>query len=74
MTEKELMIIFGTETGNAEMVAEDAQRMAPDYGLNATMHDMDDLSVELSQDMKELQFRQDGILTSLTKKTFDCSV
>ncbi len=35
MTEKELMIIFGTETGNAEMLAEDAQRMAPDYGYQA---------------------------------------
>ena len=46
MTEKELMIIFGTETGNAEMVAEDAQRMAANYGLNATIHDMDDLSVD----------------------------
>ena len=46
MTEKELMIIFGTETGNAEMLAEDAQRMAPDYGLNATIHDMDDLSLD----------------------------
>ncbi|MEC8979174.1 MAG: flavodoxin domain-containing protein [Candidatus Thermoplasmatota archaeon] len=46
MAEKELMIIFGTETGNAEMLAEDAQRMAPNYGLNATIHDMDDLSLD----------------------------
>ena len=46
MTGKELMIIFGTETGNAEMLAEDAQRMAPNYGLNASIHDMDDLSLD----------------------------
>ena len=46
MTGKELMIIFGTETGNAEMLAEDAQRMAPNYGLNATIHDMDDLGLD----------------------------
>ena len=54
MTEKELMIIFGTETGNTEALADDAKSFAGEYGLDAKIMDMDDVSVDDLSNSKRL--------------------
>tara|TARA_B100000902_G_scaffold180884_1_gene173820 strand:- start:1706 stop:2158 length:453 start_codon:yes stop_codon:yes gene_type:complete len=46
MTENEIIIAFGTETGNAEMLAEDAANAASDFNLEGRVCDMEDLSLE----------------------------
>ena len=46
MTENEIIIAFGTETGNAEMLAEDAANAASDFNLEGRVCDMEDLSVD----------------------------
>lgn len=43
---KKLMILFGTETGNAEMLAHDAVTAAKSNGLEADARGMDEISVE----------------------------
>ncbi len=44
MTDRNLLLIFGTETGNAEELAEDAAHMAKKYDLNPTVIDYDAVS------------------------------
>lgn len=46
MTENEIIIAYGTETGNAEMLAEDAANAASDFNLEGRVCDMEDLSVD----------------------------
>ena len=46
MTENEIIIAFGTETGNAEMLAEDAANAASDFDLEGRVCDMEDLTVD----------------------------
>ncbi|MED5272509.1 MAG: flavodoxin domain-containing protein [Candidatus Thermoplasmatota archaeon] len=46
MGDDELLIIVGTETGNAEALADDAKIFANKVNLNAKVMDMDDISVE----------------------------
>ena len=46
MTENEIIIAFGTETGNAEMLAEDAANAASDFNLEGRVCDMEDLSLD----------------------------
>lgn len=46
MSENEIIIAFGTETGNAEMLAEDAANAASDFDLEGKVCDMDDLSID----------------------------
>ncbi len=43
---KKLMILFGTETGNAEMLAEDACSSAESNGFEAEVRGMDEITVE----------------------------
>ena len=43
MSDNSLLLIFGTETGNAEELAEDAANMAKDFDLEATVMDMEDI-------------------------------
>ena len=43
MSDNRLLLIFGTETGNAEELAEDAANMAKGFGLEATVMDMEDI-------------------------------
>ena len=43
MSDNSLLLIFGTETGNAEELAEDAANMAKGFDLEATVMDMEDL-------------------------------
>ena len=47
---KPLTIIYGSQTGNAQAVAEDAQEMAKEHGLTVKVIDMDDANLqELTQ-------------------------
>uniref|UniRef100_A0A2A4YXD8 assimilatory sulfite reductase (NADPH) n=1 Tax=OCS116 cluster bacterium TaxID=2030921 RepID=A0A2A4YXD8_9PROT len=39
-------ILFGTQTGNAESIGESLVSMAGDYGLTATLLDMDDIEID----------------------------
>jgi len=50
----ELKIIFGTETGNSESLAMDANKLAPDFGLDANFYGMDEIEVNDLQDAKFL--------------------
>ena len=43
MGNNSLLVIFGTETGNAEELAEDAANMAKGFDLEATVMDMEDI-------------------------------
>ena len=43
---KKLMILFGTETGNAEMLAEDAGSSATDAGFEVEVRGMDEIDVD----------------------------
>ena len=43
MSDNSLLLIFGTETGNAEELAEDAANMAKNFDLEATVMDMEDI-------------------------------
>ena len=54
MSDKEVLIIFGTETGNSEALADDAKSLVGDYGLDAKIMDMDDVSVEDISNSKRL--------------------
>ncbi|CAI8259371.1 MAG: Sulfite reductase [NADPH] flavoprotein alpha-component [Methanobacteriota archaeon] len=54
MSNDELLIIVGTETGNAEALADDAKIFANKVNLNAKVMDMDDVSVEEISNSKYL--------------------
>ena len=43
MSDNSLLLIFGTETGNAEELAEDAANMAKGFDLESTVMDMEDI-------------------------------
>ena len=43
MSDNSILLIFGTETGNAEELAEDAANMAKGFDLEATVMDMEDI-------------------------------
>ena len=43
MSDNSLLLFFGTETGNAEELAEDAANMAKGFDLEATVMDMEDI-------------------------------
>ena len=45
MSDRNLLLIFGTETGNAEELAEDAGHLAVSYDLIPTVMDMEDISL-----------------------------
>ena len=44
MSDRDLLLIFGTETGNAEELAEDAAVLAKNYDLNPNVMDMEDIN------------------------------
>jgi sulfite reductase (NADPH) flavoprotein alpha-component len=46
MSDRDLLLIFGTETGNAEELADDAAHSAKSFDLNPTVMDMEDISPE----------------------------
>jgi sulfite reductase (NADPH) flavoprotein alpha-component len=43
---KPLTIIYGSQTGNAQAVADDAQEMAKEHGLTVNVIDMDDANLQ----------------------------
>ncbi|MCJ8323685.1 MAG: sulfite reductase flavoprotein subunit alpha [Rhizobiales bacterium] len=49
-----LTVLFGTQTGNAETIGENIEAMAGDYGLTATLLDMDDIEIEALADIERL--------------------
>ena len=49
-----VLIIFGTETGNAEDVAVDIGNMASKHGLTGIVKDMEDVSLEDLSSSKRL--------------------
>ena len=54
MSDKDLLLIFGTETGNAEELAEDAGHLAGTSDLNPTVMDMEDISLKTLSSAKRL--------------------
>ncbi len=44
MGDRDLLLIFGTETGNAEELADDAAHSAAGFDLNPTVMDMEDIT------------------------------
>ena len=44
ISDRDLLLIFGTETGNAEELAEDAAGLAKNYDLNPNVMDMEDIN------------------------------
>ena len=52
--ENEIMVMFGTETGNAEELAETAVGMASSYDLAGKILDMEDVTVDMLQECKRL--------------------
>ena len=54
MSGDEVLIIFGTETGNAEALADDAKGFAKDYGLEGNIVDMEDITVDEISEAKLL--------------------
>lgn len=51
--EKEILIIYGSETGNAEALADDAGILAKKMNLKSRVMDMDDISVD---DLSDSEF------------------
>ena len=54
MNDRDLLLIFGTETGNAEVLAEDAGHLAATSDLKPTVIDMEDISLETLSSAKRL--------------------
>ena len=54
MNENEILIIFGTETGNAEELSEVAAKMASDHDLIGNVMDMDDVTTDILVKTKKL--------------------
>lgn len=54
MNDRDLLLIFGTQTGNAEELAEDAGHLAETFDLNPTVIDMEDISLETLSSAKRL--------------------
>ena len=51
---KKILILYGTETGNSELLAMDAEKMAKDNGLEPTINGMDEVSVAEIQEHNNL--------------------
>tara|TARA_B100000900_G_scaffold78720_1_gene63162 strand:- start:2362 stop:2817 length:456 start_codon:yes stop_codon:yes gene_type:complete len=54
MSENEILIIFGTETGNAEELSDTASRLASDYDLIGKVMDMEDVTTDILAESKNL--------------------
>ena len=54
MSENEILIIFGTETGNAEELSDTASRLASDYDLIVKLMDMEDVTTDILANSKKL--------------------
>ena len=54
MTARDLLLIFGTETGNAEELAEDAGHLSRNLDFNPKVMDMEDISLQDISSSKRL--------------------
>tara|TARA_B100001996_G_scaffold246508_1_gene190921 strand:+ start:1330 stop:1788 length:459 start_codon:yes stop_codon:yes gene_type:complete len=54
MSDKKILIIYGTETGNSELLAMDAENLAKDLDFDVTVNGMDDISLNDLQDAGNL--------------------
>ena len=54
MSDRKLLVIFGTETGNAEELAEDTGSMAAKFDLEPSIMDMEDITPDDISDAKRL--------------------
>jgi sulfite reductase (NADPH) flavoprotein alpha-component len=50
MRDKKILILYGTETGNSEMLAMDAERLANDLEFDVTVNGMDEITLSDIQD------------------------
>ena len=50
MSDKKILILYGTETGNSEMLAMDAERLANDLEFDVTVNGMDEITLSDIQD------------------------
>ena len=54
MSDRNLLVLFGTETGNAEDLAFDAEKSSADYDLEAEVKGMDEVSLDDIKSCKRL--------------------
>ena len=54
MTASDLLLIFGTETGNAEELAEDAGHLSRNLDFNPKVMDMEDISLKVLSSSQRL--------------------
>jgi len=54
MSDKKILIIYGTETGNSELLAMDAENLAKGLDFDVTVNGMDEISLNDLQDAGNL--------------------
>ena len=54
LEKNEILIIFGTETGNAEDLSETAIELATDYDLKGQILDMEDVTTDIIKNVEKL--------------------
>ena len=50
MSDKKILILYGTETGNSELLAMDAEKLAKDLEFDVTINGMDEITLSDIQD------------------------
>lgn len=50
MSDKKILILYGTETGNSELLAMDAEKLAKDLEFDITVNGMDEITLSDIQD------------------------
>ena len=50
MSDKKILILYGTETGNSELLAMDAEKLANDLEFDVTVNGMDEITLSDIQD------------------------
>ena len=50
MSDKKILILYGTETGNSELLAMDAEKLASDLEFDVTVNGMDEITLSDIQD------------------------
>ena len=50
MSDKKILILYGTETGNSELLAMDAEKLANDLEFDVTVNGMDEITLSDMQD------------------------
>ena len=50
MSDKKILILYGTETGNSELLAMDAENLAKELDFEVTVNGMDEITLSDMQD------------------------